>query len=52
MTIEKAVTKLPGVRFLNGDPDAREVILEYDPQLTDVTAIEGAMQEEGYPVKK
>ncbi len=51
-TIEKAVTKLPGVRFVAGDPEGKLVALEYDPALVDLTAIEGAMEEEGYPVKK
>lgn len=52
MTIEKAVSKLPGVRFLAGDPDSKRVTVEYDPALADLPAIEGAMEEEGYPVKK
>ena len=52
MSIEKAVTKLPGVRFLSGDPDGKRVTMEYDPALLDLSAIEIAMEEEGYPVKK
>lgn len=52
MTIEKAVTRLPGVRFLSGDPNGKQVTVEYDPAQVDPSAIEGAMEEEGYPVKK
>jgi len=52
MSIEKAVTKLPSVRFVSGDPDGKQVVVEFDPQLTDLATIEGAMEEEGYPVKK
>lgn len=52
MTIEKAVTKLPGVRFVSGDPDGKRVIIELDSDLTDMAALEAAMEEEGYPVKK
>ena len=52
MSIEKAITKLPGVRFVSGDPDRKQVVVEFDPQLTDLTTIEGAMEEEGYPVKQ
>jgi len=52
VSIEKAVTKLPGVRFLSGDPDGKRVTMEYDPALVDPSAIEGAMEEEGYPVNK
>jgi copper chaperone len=51
-SIEKAVTKLPGVRFLSGDPEAKQVIVEFDPSAVDLQAIEQAMEEEGYPVKK
>jgi len=51
-SIEKAVTRLPGVRFLGGDPDGKQVTVEYDPALVDVGAIEAAMEEEGYPVAR
>lgn len=50
MTIEKAVTKLPGVRFISGDPAAKRVTLDFDPATTDLDAIRAAMEEEGYPV--
>ena len=52
MSIEKAVTKLPGVSFLSGDPGSKRVVLEYDPASVSLEAIEQAMEEEGYPVKK
>jgi len=52
MTIEKAVSKLPGVQFVSGDPAARQVVLEYDPAQTELPAIEQAMEEEGYPVAR
>ncbi len=51
-SIEKAVTKLPGVRFLSGDPAAKQVTVEYDPDLVEIGAIEATMEEEGYPVAK
>lgn len=51
-SIKKAVGKLPGVNFLEGDPSAKVVKLEYDPAQVDLSAIEKAMEEEGYPVKK
>ena len=51
-SIEKAVTKLPGVRFVSGDPERKQVIVEYDSSTVDLGAIERAMEEEGYPVKK
>jgi copper chaperone CopZ len=51
-SIEKAVTKLPGVRFIGGDPTGKQVTVEYDPAVVDVGAIEAAMEEEGYPVTK
>jgi copper chaperone CopZ len=52
MTIEKAVNKLPGVRFVSGDPDEKQVVLDVDPALADQAAIEATMEEEGYPVRK
>lgn len=51
-SVEKAVTKLPGVTFMAGDPEVKQVALEYDPGAVSMEQIEGAMEEEGYPVKK
>ena len=51
-SIQKAVSKLPGVRFLEGDPSAKRVTLEYDAASVQLEAIEGAMEAEGYPVKR
>jgi copper chaperone len=51
-SIEKAVTKLPGVRLLGGDPAGKQVTVEYDPNLVELRAIEAAMEEEGYPVAR
>ncbi len=52
MTIEKAVQKLPGVQFVSGDPASKRVTVEYDPAQAELAAIEQAMEEEGYPVRK
>ncbi len=51
-SIRKAVTELPGVRFLEGDPNTKRVTLEYDADSVKLEAIEGAMEAEGYPVKR
>ena len=51
MTIEKAVTKL-GAQFVSGDAATKIVTLDYDPDSVSLDAIEGAMEEEGYPVKR
>ena len=51
-SIQKAVTKLPGVEFLSGDPGQKRVEIEYDPAAASLEAIEKAMEEEGYPVAK
>ena len=51
MTIEKTVTKL-GAKFVSGDPETKQVTLEFDPEAVSLAAIERAMEEEGYPVKK
>jgi copper chaperone len=52
MSIETALSKLDGVRFLSGDPAGKLVTLEYDPEILDVSSIEAAMEEEGYPVSR
>ncbi len=51
-SIRKAVTKLPGVQFLEGDPASKRVTVEYDPAAARLEAIEQAMADEGYPVSK
>ncbi len=51
-SIQKAVTKLPGVLFLEGSPDTKQVTLEYDPGSVQLDAIERAMEAEGYPIKR
>lgn len=49
-SIEKAVGKLSGVRFLKGDPAAKQVTIEYDASQVELAAIHKVMEEEGYPV--
>jgi copper chaperone len=51
-SIEKAVSGLPSVRFIGGDPETKKVTVDYDPALVELSVIEGAMEEEGYPVSK
>ncbi len=51
-TIRTSVDKLAGVQFISGDPDVKQVVVEYDPGQTPLGGIEAAMEEEGYPVKK
>ena len=51
MSIEKALSKIPGVRFVSGDSESKTVVVEYDPAVAKREAIEAAMEEEGYPVK-
>jgi len=51
-TIRKAVTGLPGVQFLNGDPETKLVTIRYDPAALALDEVEAAMAGEGYPVKK
>ena len=51
-SIHKAVEKLPGVKFLAGEPERKQVSIEYDPDETALDLIEQAMEGEGYPVKK
>ncbi len=51
-TIRTSVEKLSGVQFISGDPEVKQVVVEYDPGQTALDGIEAAMEEEGYPVKK
>jgi copper chaperone len=48
--IRKAVTSLPGVQMLEGNPDTKLITLEFDPGQTELEEIEDTMQDEGYPV--
>jgi copper chaperone CopZ len=50
--IRKAVTSLPGVEFLDGDPQGKRVTLRYDPERVSLDEIERAMAEEGYSVAR
>ena len=49
-SIQKAVR--PGVSFVSGDPSGKQITLDYDPAAASMEQTEGAMEEEGYPVKK
>ncbi|HEY5638749.1 MAG TPA: heavy-metal-associated domain-containing protein [Dehalococcoidia bacterium] len=51
-TIRNSVEKLPGVQFISGDAEGKQVIVEYDPGQTALLGIEAVLEEEGYPVKK
>ena len=51
-TIRKALSKLAGVQFLGGNPQTEQVTIRYDPSMVDLTAIEKAMEEEGYPLAR
>ena len=48
--INRAVSALPSVQFLDGDPATKEVKLSFDPAITSLDEILGAMDDEGYPV--
>ena len=50
--IREALSKLAGVQFLDGNPQAKQVTIRYDPSVVDMTAIEKAMEEEGYPLAR
>jgi copper chaperone len=50
--IRKAVSKLVGVQFVGGNPQTKQVTIRYDPSVLELTAIEKAMEEEGYPLAR
>jgi copper chaperone len=47
--VRRALSNLPGVQFLDGNPQTKQVTIRYDPSVVQLTAIEKAMMEEGYP---
>ncbi len=51
-TIKHAVSALDGVSRVEGDPLTKRVTVEYEPASVALSAIEAAMEEEGYPVEK
>jgi copper chaperone len=51
-TIRKAVSSLAGVQSVDGNPQTKQVKIRYDPSVVELTAIEKAMEEEGYPSAK
>lgn len=52
MAIKRALGKLEGVSSVEGDPQTKQVVVEYDPARIKLERIESTMAEEGYPVKK
>ncbi len=48
--IKRAVGRLAGVGFVDADYRENKVIVEYDPQTTDLQAVYRAIEEEGYQV--
>ena len=44
------MSKLPGVEFVSGDPNRKQVSLRFDESRVKLEDIEQAMEEEGYPV--
>lgn len=52
MAIKRAVSRLEGVSSVEGDPQAKQITVEYDPSRVSLEQIESTMAEEGYPVKK
>jgi copper chaperone CopZ len=51
-TIRKALSRLAGVQFLGGNLQTKQVTIRYDPSVVELTDIEKAMEEEGYPLAR
>ncbi len=52
MTIKRALGRMRGVQSVEVDVPSKKVIVDYDSAVTDATAIEAALSEEGYPPAK
>jgi copper chaperone len=50
--IRRALSGLAGVQFVDGNPQTKQVTIRYDPSMVELTAIEKAMEEEGYPLAR
>jgi len=50
--IRRALSRLAGVQFVDGNPQTKKVTIRYDPSMVELTAIEKAMEEEGYPLAR
>lgn len=51
-TIREALSRLAGVQFLGGNLQTKQVTIRYDPSVMELTDIEKAMEEEGYPLAR
>jgi len=51
-TIREALSRLAGVQFLGGNLQTKQVTIRYDPSVVELTDIEKAMEEEGYPLAR
>jgi copper chaperone len=51
MAIKRALTGLPGVQAVEGDPAAKQVKVTYDAAQISLDKIKAVMAEEGYPVE-
>ena len=50
--IKRAVTALPGVSAVDGDPATKQVTVTYEPARVSLEKIESTMADEGYPVAR
>jgi copper chaperone len=50
-TITNALTPVEGIRSVNVDIPGKQVRVDYDDSLVDVTRMEEVLQEEDYPVE-
>ena len=48
--INRAVSAIAGVTFVEGSPESKQVTITFDPGQATLDTIKAAMDEEGYPV--
>jgi copper chaperone len=51
-TVKKTVGQFPGVQSVEADAETKIISLTFDPMQADLSKIEEALEEEGYPVEK
>ena len=52
MTVKKTVGQFAGVQSVDASETTKIITMTYDPAQVDLTKVEEALAEEGYPVQK
>lgn len=51
-TVKKTVGQFAGVQSVDANADTKQITIAYDPNQVELSKVEDALAEEGYPVQK